>query len=119
MFLRNKRLGLVLVLSVVLLLAACGGSTKDKLVGTWKVVIDGETAGHLEIGEERLINKDESVTAEYIVTESEDGNFLLEVINPEDGTNELLFEGYFENKDKIIVVKSSSGTEEDSQLIRE
>ena len=58
------------------------------------------------------------MTAEYIVTKTQDDTFLLELINPESDSNEFLFEGYFESKNKIIVVKTPGGEAENSELIR-
>lgn len=114
----KKWFTMLMVVTTGLLLAACGSSDKAKLVGSWKAVVDGDTTGYLEIGEERIINRDELMTAEYIVTKTQDDNFLLELINPESGSNEFLFEGYFESKNKIIVVKTPGGEAENSELIR-
>lgn len=109
----------VFMLSV--LLVACG-SIEDKLIGSWKVVIDGDTNAYMEIGKERIINREESndhpITAEYILTETEDDNFIIEFVNPESGTNEFLFEGYFENKDTIKIVETPNGETKNSKLIR-
>lgn len=111
-------IGNVVVITAVLLLGACGSSSESKIIGSWKAVADDNVTGYLEIGEERLVNSEESTTAEYILTETQDDNFLLEVVDPESGSNVFLFEGYFENKDKIIVVKTPSDAAENSELIR-
>ncbi|MFD1361927.1 hypothetical protein [Lentibacillus salinarum] len=110
----------VLMLSVFLV--ACG-SIESKIIGSWKVVIDDDVVAYLEIDEERIINRQESndnpMTADYILTETEDDNFIMEVVNPEDGTNEFFFEGYFENKNTVIVVDTPGGAEgENNGLVR-
>lgn len=118
MLIKKKWMAMFAMITAVLILSACGGSIESKIIGSWKAVVDENTMGYIEIGEERLINREESTTAEYILTEMQDGNFLLEIVNPESGSNVFLFEGYFENKDKIIVVETTNGTVENSAFIR-
>ncbi|MFC0523316.1 thermonuclease family protein [Pontibacillus salicampi] len=118
MRLKKKWLAMLAVVTTVLLLGACGSSSESKIIGSWKAVADDKVTGYLEIGEERLVNREESMTAEYILTETQDDNFLVEVVNPESGSNVFLFEGYFENKDKIIVVKTPDGAAENNELVR-
>ncbi|AIF45550.1 lysozyme inhibitor LprI family protein [Virgibacillus sp. SK37] len=104
-------------------LTACG-SAESNIEGNWKAVIDGEDVGaYMEIGEERIISRqesnDEPITLEYIVTETQDDNFILEVVNPENGTNEFFFEGHFENKNTIKIVNApGNSAEEQGELVR-
>lgn len=118
MFTKEKWVKLLVAFSGVLLLTACGSSSESDIIGSWKAVMDDQTSGYLEITEERLISEEESVSVAYILTETQDDAFLLEIINPESGDNELLFEGYFENEDRIIVEKDAYGTMENAELLR-
>ncbi|WP_144460807.1 hypothetical protein [Siminovitchia fortis] len=122
MFLKKKCLIMLATMTAALLLTACGGSAESKIIGSWKVVINGHVESYLEIGEERIINRSESndspISAEYILTETQDDNFMIEFINPENGSHEFMFEGYFDNKNKIIVVNAPGGAVENSELIR-
>ena len=118
MFTKEKWVKLLVAFSGVLLLTACGSSSESDIIGNWKAVMDDQTSGYLEITEERLISEEESVSVAYILTETQDDAFLLEIINPESGDNELLFEGYFENEDRIIVEKDAYGTMENAELLR-
>lgn len=119
----NKKWFLLLMAgAIVFLLAACGGSTESKILGGWKSVSGEEVTGYLEINEERYTIRqwanDEPMTVEYILTETQDDNFILEAVNPETGLNEFLFEGYFENKDTITLIGEPDDEGENSQLIR-
>ncbi|MEC5423323.1 lysozyme inhibitor LprI family protein [Virgibacillus sp. C22-A2] len=109
----------VLMLSVFL--AACG-SIESKIIGNWKVVTDYDVKAYLEVGEDRIVNRQESndnpMTAEYILTETEDDNFIIEVVNPESGINEFFFEGHFVNKDTVEIVDTPNGGEGNNGLIR-
>ena len=122
MFLKKKWLIMLAAITTVLLLAACGSSNESKLIGSWKALVDGNTKSYLEIGEERIVirsqSNDKPMTVDYILTETQDGNFIIELVNPENGSVEFLFEGYFENKDQITVVETPSGAAENSKLIR-
>ncbi|OZI10297.1 hypothetical protein CEW92_17740 [Bacillaceae bacterium SAS-127] len=122
MFLKKKWLIMLVTITTVLLLAACSSSNESKLIGSWKAVVDDKTLSYLEIGEERIIKRsksdDKPMTADYILTEAQDENFIIEVVNPENGSVEFLFEGYFENKDKIIVVETLDGAAENGKLVR-
>ncbi|WP_068675008.1 lysozyme inhibitor LprI family protein [Oceanobacillus sp. Castelsardo] len=111
----------ILIISVFLV--ACGGSNESKIIGSWKVVSDGKVGSYMEMNEDRMIVRKESndgpMTVDYILTETQDDSFILEIVNPESGLNEFLFEGYFEDKDNIIVTNTSDGaTEEDYRMIR-
>lgn len=109
-------------ITFLILLAACGGSEKDKLIGAWKLVVDDNIATYLEFGEERLIKRSQSddspLTAEYIITETQDDNFVIEVINPENGSIEFFLGGHFENKNKVKILETAKGPAENSELIR-
>ena len=122
MTLDKKWLLLLMAVAIVFLLAACGGSTESKIVGGWKNVTGEKVTGYLEINEERFTvrerSNDEPMTVEYILTETQDDNFILEAVNPETGLNEFLFEGYFENKDTITFIGESDDEGRKSQLIR-
>ncbi|WP_203362978.1 lysozyme inhibitor LprI family protein [Bacillus sp. REN10] len=122
MVLKKKWLIILVTITTVLLLAACSSSNESKIIGSWKAVADDDTLSYLEIGEERIIirsqSDDKPMTADYILTETQDENFIIELINPEDGSVEFLFEGYFENKDKIMIVETLDGAAENSKLIR-
>lgn len=121
MTLDKKWLILLMAVVVVLLLAACG-STESKILGGWKTVAGEEVTGYLEINEERFTVReranDEPMTVEYILTETQDDNFIMEAVNPETGLNEFLFEGFFENKDTITLIGEPNDEEEKKQLIR-
>jgi hypothetical protein len=105
-----------------LILAACGASNENNLIGSWKVVMDDNVLSYMEINEDRIVVRKDSndgpMTADYILTETEDEHFILEFVNPETGTNEFIFEGYFDNKDSIIVTNTPSGEAENYQVIR-
>lgn len=122
MSLDKKRVLLLQIFVVVFLLAACGGSTESKIIGGWKNVAGEKVMRYLEINEERLTvrerSNDEPMTVEYILTETQDDNFILEAVNPKTGLNEFLFEGYFENKDTITFIGESDDEEGKNQLIR-
>lgn len=118
MMLRKKWMSLFMVLIPVLFLTACGASTEEKIIGSWKAVADGETGQYMEIGEERLINRSESVSAEYILTETQSDTFMIEVVNPEDGVPFHFFEGYFDSKDTIKLVQMMGEPIENAELIR-
>jgi Lysozyme inhibitor LprI len=119
---KNLPKSIIGVLMLSVLLAACG-SIESNVEGSWKVVMDDEeTNSYMEIGEERIITRKESnenpISAEYILTESEDDKFIIEFVNPESGKNEFLMEGYFENKDLIKVISTPNGETDNSELIR-
>ncbi|WP_182200290.1 lysozyme inhibitor LprI family protein [Paraliobacillus salinarum] len=118
MALRKKWGFLLIFLVAVFILTACGGSTEGKILGIWKAVADGETGQYIEISEERLINRSESITAEYILTETQSDTFMIEIINPEDGVPIPFFEGYFENKDTIKLVQMMGEPIENAKFIR-
>lgn len=106
----NKRLIVLLIMTTALFLTACGGSAESKITGIWKLDYDDEEPTFLEIGEEQIISRkpsnDEPMVANYIFTETQSDNFILEVINPEDGSKVFLLEGYMDGKDKIAVVEA-------------
>ncbi len=108
---------------MAVLLAACSSSNASMLIGSWKVVVGENVNSYVEIGEERVIIRsdlnDNPMSAAYILTETQNDRIMMEVINPENGSHEFMFEGYFENKDKITVVHTPDGAaEETSELIR-
>ncbi|WP_026859803.1 hypothetical protein [Jeotgalicoccus psychrophilus] len=105
-----------LMLATALFLTACGGTTESKITGItteskitgiWKLDEDEEPT-FLEIGEEQIISRkpsnDEPMIVSYIFTETQNDNFFLEAINPEDGSKVFLLEGYMDGKDRIAVV---------------
>lgn len=116
--LHKKLATLFTVLIAVLVLTACGGSTESKIIGSWKAVANGESGQYIEIGEERLINRSENMSAEYILTETQSDTFMIEIINPEDGVPFHFFEGYFEGKDRIIVVQMMGEPIDNAEFIR-
>lgn len=105
---KKKRWIMSLILATTLLLTACGGTAESKITGIWKLDSDDEEPTFLEIGEEQIISRrpsnDEPMIASYIFTETQSDNFILEVINPEDGSKVFLLEGYMDGKDRIAVV---------------
>lgn len=122
MFSRKRRLIMLTIMTAVLL-AACSSSNASMLIGSWKVVVGENVNSYVEIGEERVVIRsdlnDSPMSAEYILTETQNDRIMLEVINPENGSHEFMFEGYFENKDKITVVQTPDGAvEQTSELIR-
>lgn len=105
----------------VLFLGACSDSAESNLIGSWKVVSENKTLSYIEISEERYTIRtgdEDPQTADYIITETEDDSFIFDVINPENGSNEFLFEGHFENDDKISLLRNSNGRDTKSVLIR-
>ena len=116
--LRKKLVSLFTVLIAVLVLTACEGSAASKIIGSWKAVANEDSGQYIEIGEERLINRSENVSAEYILTETQSDTFMIEIINPEDGVPFSFFEGYFEGKDRIIVVKMMGEPIDNAEFIR-
>lgn len=118
MMLRKKMVSLFTVLIAVLVLTACGRSIESEVLGIWKAVADGETGQYIEISEERLINRSESISAEYILTETQSDTFIIEIINPEDGIPIPFFEGYFEGKDRITIVQMMGEPIDDAAFIR-
>lgn len=117
--LRKKMVTLFTVIISILVLTACEDSTESKIIGTWEAVADGKKSGqYIEIGEKRIINKSESMTAEYILTELQNDTFMMEMINPEDGTTIPFFEGSFKGKDKIIIAKMMGEPIDHAEFIR-
>lgn len=118
----NKRVSLILFILIGITLVACGQSTKDKVIGDWKLEHDGEIGRFLDITEDNLTFRfpleKGSETVDYIVTETIDDHFMVEVSEPGSGSNTFLFEGYFEAKDKIVVVEAEGGEVEDLELVR-
>ncbi|MFP7494585.1 hypothetical protein SFC66_12410 [Terribacillus saccharophilus] len=119
---KNLPKSIIGVLMLSVLLAACG-SIESNVEGSWKVVMDDEeTNSYMEIGEERIVTRKESnenpISAEYILTETEDDKFIIEFVNPESGKNEFLMEGYLENKDLIKVISTPNGETDNSKLVR-
>lgn len=109
MMIKKKSWIMSLMLATALFLTACGGTTESKITGIWKLDYDDdEEPTFLEIGEEQIISRkpsnDEPMIASYIFTETQSDNFILEVINPEDGSKVFLLEGYMDGKDRIAVV---------------
>ena len=121
MVIKKKWLSLLMTIGILLLLSACGGSNESKIIGSWKLVVGDNVASYLEISEERILTReqdDEPMTIEYILTETQDDNFMVEVIDPESGVNEFIFEGFFENKNTITLLTNSNNPDGNSQLIR-
>lgn len=118
MFFKEKGLMITIIL-MTLLLTACGGSIEKDIVGSWKVVSKEEVEAYWEFDEDKLVvsesSGDNQESVEYIVTEKEDDNFSLEIIDPSNEEKELLFEGYFENIDTIKPDEDSDG---DVEFIR-
>lgn len=108
MMVKKKSWIVSLMLATALLLTACGGTAESKITGIWKLDSDDEEPTFLEIGEEQIIirrpSNNEPMIASYIFTETQSDNFILEVINPEDGSKVFLLEGYMDGKDRIAVV---------------
>lgn len=106
----------------VVLLSGCGGSIENKILGSWKTVVGDRVTAYLEISENRYVirrdSDDTPLSTEYILTETHDENFMLEAVNPENGTPEFIFEGYFENKNTITFSGTSNDDAEESKLIR-
>lgn len=122
MAIKKKWLSFLMVMGVLLLLlSACGGSTESKIIGSWKLVLGENEASYLEISEERILTREqdeEPMTIEYILTETQDDNFMVEVVNPESGVNEFVFEGYFDDKNTIKLLTNSNNPDGDRQLVR-
>lgn len=109
-----------LILSVVL--AGCGSSNEKKIVGSWKVVEGEKVLSYMEINEDRIIVRKEEndgpMTVDYLLTDTENNRFILEMVNPESRINEFIFEGYFDNKNRIIVTNTPNGSADNQGLIR-
>lgn len=122
MLLKKKWPILLMAIAVLFTLVACSsGSDQSKVLGSWKVIVGDRVISYMDINEERYTIRsgdDTPMTAEYKLTETQDDSFIMEAVNPENGSMEFLFEGSFENKDKIKVLRSSNGAEEKSELIR-
>lgn len=103
------------------LLAACGKSAEDKIIGSWSAIVGDKTVSYIEINETRYTirsKKGDPATIEYILTltETQDGNVIVEGINPENNNStEFLFEGYFEDDNTIVFLGSE---DENRKLIR-
>lgn len=119
MMVNKKRLIMILMMTTALFLTACGGSAESQITGVWKLDYDEDEPTFLEIGEEQIISRqpsnDEPMIASYIFTETQSDNFILEVINPEDGNKVFLLEGYLDGKNRIEVVNAPGET---ADLIR-
>lgn len=114
MLFRRKKL-VIMMLLTILLLAACGNNAlENNLIGDWKVVKDGKVELYWEIQESsmllRTLTDEDPKSAEYRVTETQDDNFILEIIDPESGATDFLFEGYFENDDTLKSIENSEGS---------
>ncbi|MCM2989262.1 lysozyme inhibitor LprI family protein [Bacillus safensis] len=117
----NKRSLILLVIMIAILgLTACA-SIESKFIGSWKVISNGDDSSYIEVTEKRIIvreSENDRTTAEYILTKTQDDKFIIELINPEKGSNEFMFEGYFENKNKIKIIAIPNGEAKDNELIR-
>lgn len=113
MFSRIKGLTIMMIL-IIMILVGCDGTIEKKLVGDWKLLKEGEVENYWEIKEERILlrtmSEDNPKSAEYILTETQDDNFVLETIDSVNDTPEFLFEGHFENDDTLKSVKNSGGS---------
>lgn len=122
MNLKKKSWLLFMVMVVMLLLTACSGSTEDKILGGWKIVFGDKVTGYMELNEERYTHREgagkDPMTLEYIVTDTQDGNFIFEIVNPETGIVEFIFEGFFENKNTINVLEEPNDEGEKRKMIR-
>ncbi|WP_214769744.1 lysozyme inhibitor LprI family protein [Exiguobacterium sp. s133] len=117
----KKVIPLLGMMLTALLLAACNDSAENNMIGSWKVVSENKTLSYIEVSKERYTIRtgdEDPRTANYIITETEDDSFIFDVINPENGSNEFLFEGHFENDDKISLLRNSNGRDTKSVLIR-
>lgn len=117
----KKIISLLGVMLTALLLGACSDSAESNIIGSWKVVSKNKTLSYIEISEKRYTIRtgdEDPQTADYIITETEDDSFIFDVINPENKSNEFLFEGHFENDDKISLLRNSNGRDTNSVLIR-
>lgn len=117
----NKIIPMLSLMLCVLLLVACSNSPKSNIIGSWKVVSENKTLSYIEVSEERYTIRtgdEDPRTTDYIITETADDSFIFDVINPESGSNEFLFEGYFENKNKISLLRNFNGRDTKSVLIR-
>ena len=114
MLFRRKILVIMMILTI-LLLAACGDNSLEKnLLGDWKVIKDGKVELYWEIQESsmllRTLTDEDPKSVEYRVTETQDDNFILEIIDPASGATDFLFEGYFENDDTLKSIENSEGS---------
>ncbi|WP_026828704.1 lysozyme inhibitor LprI family protein [Exiguobacterium artemiae] len=117
----KKVITLLGMMFTVLLLAACNDSVENNIIGSWKVVSENKTLSYIQISEKRYTIRsidEDPQTADYIITETEDDSFIFDVINPESGSNKFLFEGHFENDDKISLLRNTNGRDTKSVLIR-
>jgi len=109
-------------LLLAVLLTACGKGNEDAIIGHWKGEDDGDVEFFLEIDEDELTIREpdsrDSVTAEYIVSNTTDDRFMLEITDPSTGSNTFLFEGYFDGKNEIIIEEVEDGTADNASLIR-
>lgn len=110
---------LLSMMMLALLLGACGKSNEDKIIGSWSAVVGDRTVSYIEINETRYTIRSKNsdpTTIEYILTETQDGNIIMEGVNPENNNStEFLFEGYFEDNDTIVFIGDE---EENRKLIR-
>ncbi|WYP26040.1 hypothetical protein NSQ54_17190 [Alkalihalobacillus sp. FSL W8-0930] len=110
-------------LTFTLVLVACGGPNEEKILGGWKVVPEEyeEIELFLEISDERMIHRevsdDDPVSIDYRLTNTQNDRFIIDYTDPSSGQSEFLFEGYFENKDKIII-ENGNGIPDSYELIR-
>lgn len=117
----KKIIPMLLIMLSILLLVACSDSPESNIIGSWKVVSENKTLSYIEVSEERYTIRtgdEDPRTADYIITETEDNSFIFDVINPESGSNEFLFEGHFENNNKISLLRNLNGRDTKSVLIR-
>src|SRR5690625_978692 len=109
-------------LLLAVLLTACGKGNEDAIIGHWKGEDDGDVEFVLEIDEDELTIREpdsrDSVTAEYIVSNTTDDRFMLEITDPSTGSNTFLFEGYFDGKNGIIVEEVEGGAAENASQTR-
>lgn len=106
-------------LVILVFLSGCSNSVEEKLVGSWKTVIDDRTTSYIEFTDERLVLKeeidDQPTTTPYILTEREDNTFIIEIISNDSSESELLFEGEFEDKNRVSLINLS---EENAALVK-
>lgn len=110
MFIRKKKL-IILITMIIIFLVGCNGTIEKKIIGDWKLINGDEVENYLEIKEERMIIRtltgDKPKSIEYILTETQGEHFILETMDSVNGTTEFLFEGYFENDNKLKSVENS------------
>lgn len=106
-------------LTALVLLSACGKSPEKSIIGSWKMVANDVGGAYMEFSEDRIVFREDldeiPETADYRMTDLQKGNFIIEFAEPGTNAYEFFFEGKFEKKNKIKIVKTE-GADDDVEL---